>query len=64
MNEFEKIIEDLKHYHRSKKDLQIMYINDRLNKSLQTYYKELSESFNYLSSRNEESVTTKMRRME
>jgi len=46
------ILEDLNKHHRKKSDLLSYYINKRLDKSLETYYKELSYSVNYLKSKN------------
>ena len=35
------MIDELSLYKRDRKELRVKYINERLNKSLQTYYKEL-----------------------
>ena len=43
------LLEDMKYYHRDKEKLLPMYINERLNDSLQVYYKELSNTVSYLS---------------
>lgn len=45
------IIDDLNRYKRDKSKLLTFYVNERLNKSLETYYKELSSSFDYLNHR-------------
>lgn len=47
------MLEDLSKYHRDKKVLLTYYINQRLNKSLETYYKDLSNSFEYLTNKND-----------
>ena len=56
------ILNDLSNYHRNKKELLIYYINQRLNKSLETYYKDLSSSYNYLSSKDTINVAKKFNR--
>lgn len=50
------ILNEMKDYKRPKEDLLVLYINERLNKSLQTYYKELSSSVLFLSSKDEMQV--------
>ena len=47
------ILNDLDNYKRDKKVLLKNYINERLNKSFQTYYSELTKSVNYLKTKNE-----------
>lgn len=61
--DLEDMLKDLSLYHRNKNDLKILYINERLNKSLETYYKELSSSLDYLSNRNQENLAKKVRNM-
>lgn len=61
--DLEGMLKDLGLYHRNKNDLKILYINERLNKSLETYYKELSSSLDYLSNRNQENLAKKVRNM-
>ena len=61
--DLEGMLKDLSLYHRNKSDLKILYINERLNKSLETYYKELSSSLDYLSNRNQENLAKKVRNM-
>lgn len=39
-----------------------MYIEQRLNKSLQSYYKEITNSFDYLKYRNSKKVLDKLNR--
>lgn len=56
------ILDDLSRYHRNKHKLLAYYINERLNKSLETYYKDLSSSYNYLSSKDTINVAKKFNR--
>lgn len=53
LNELYDIKDELSHFKRNKKDLIIQYINERLNKSLETYYKTLIESIKYAEKQNE-----------
>lgn len=63
MNSFKKklllIKEDLSGRHRDKDMLLKFYIAKRLSESLNCYYKELSESVNYLTTKDAESVIKK-----
>ena len=52
---------ELKCYHRSKPDLKKLYLNGRLEASLNTYKKELEDSINFLRTKNE---TTILKRVE
>lgn len=52
-----EIVDDLQNYKRDKKTLLSSYINIRLNDSLKMYYKEMTDSFNYLKYRNEVTVS-------
>lgn len=57
------ILEDLgKYKHTDRNALFISYINERLNKSFQTYYDELTKSINYLSRKNEIRVAKQLNR--
>ena len=58
----EKILEELSHYHNEREKLLSEYINARLNKSLETYYAELTKSFNYLKTKNELNMAKKINR--
>lgn len=65
MSEFGKILDDIKndlskHTGRTRTELMTMYIKDRLNKSLETYYKELDNSFYYLQNKNAKSLYKKL----
>ena len=46
-----KMLNDISKYKRNKDDLLEMYIKERLNKSLETYYNQLSSSLEYLISK-------------
>lgn len=45
------ILTDIQAHKRDRATLMQMYIEDRLNKSLITYYKEISESVEFLNSK-------------
>lgn len=51
--ELENIKQELQFYKKDKKEVLLNNISDRLNKSLNNYYKELTESFRYISKQNE-----------
>ena len=46
-----KMLDDISKYKRNKDDLLEMYIKERINKSLETYYNQLSSSLEYLISK-------------
>lgn len=52
----ENMQEDMKSYHRSRKFLERYYVQLRLNKSLSSYYADLSTSVRYLGDRNVDNV--------
>lgn len=60
MNNLELIIKELDNYKRNKEQLMYKYINDRLTKSLNSYYKELSDSVNFLNSKEELNIIKKI----
>lgn len=62
-NILNNMLKDLSKYRRNKKDLLEMYINDRLSKSLETYYSELSSSLAYLVKKNELRVLKNMTKL-
>ena len=62
-NILNNMLKDLSKYKRNKKDLLEMYINDRLSKSLETYYSELSNSLAYLVKKNELRVLKNMTKL-
>lgn len=45
VDEMKRLISELDSYKRDKKTLYMKYINDRLYRSLQTYYKELRAAY-------------------
>ena len=47
-NRFNKMLNDLSKYKRDKNSLMQMYIENRLNKSLETYYSQLNSSLESL----------------
>lgn len=51
INDLKKMLADISKYKRNKDDLLEMYIKERLNKSLETYYDQLSSSLEYLVSK-------------
>ena len=62
-NILNNMLKDLSKYKRNKKDLLEMYINDRLSKSLETYYAELSNSLACLVKKNELRVLKNMTKL-
>lgn len=40
-----EMIDELNSYKRDRKELRAKYINERLNKSLQTYYREIHNAY-------------------
>ncbi len=44
---------DLNKYHRDKSKLLEYYINTRLNKTIDAYYSDIMDSYNYLNNRDE-----------
>jgi len=60
MNNLELIIKELDNYKRNKEQLMYKYINDRLTKSLNSYYKELRDSVNFLNSKEELKIIKKI----
>lgn len=55
------ILKTLEQYHHSKDDLIVNYIQNRLNKNLSVYYKQLSQSVQFLEQRNSKSVLSKLK---
>ena len=51
---------DMSKHHRSKEELTNYYVQTRLTKSLTAYYKEVSNSVQYLVNRNPETVIRKL----
>ena len=52
MDNLERILQDLSKHHRDKSTLMVEAVNSRLSKSIEAYYKELTDSFNYLAKQN------------
>lgn len=48
----ENMLDEMSKFHRSKDELMSLYVSKRLEKSLQTYYEDLSESVSYLDAKN------------
>lgn len=59
-NHLNTIKSDLSSHHRSKSQLLNYYIQLRLTKSLQVYYKDLNESVLYLSQRKSQNILRKL----
>lgn len=51
---------ELRKYHRDRKQLERYYVNERLSKSLESYYDELRYSVSYLNNRKPDSVFRRM----
>lgn len=47
------ILNDMSKYHRDKDTLNQLYIEDRLQKSLESYYHELNKSIDYLNTKDQ-----------
>lgn len=54
------MLDTLSNYKRNKSDLLQMYINDRLSSSLENYYIELSNNYDYLINRESNRVLKNM----
>lgn len=59
-NNLIEIKKDLSYRHRDREKLNIYYVNERLNKSLITYYEDISRSVKYLNDRKPENVIKKL----
>ena len=57
------IIDDLSGYHSDKEELLKKYTQERLEKSLRQYYKEVEKSLRYLQNRKEDSIIKNSRRI-
>lgn len=62
-NNLNEILDDLSNHHRNKDDLKLSYLNERLNKSLSTYYKEITKTFEYLAYRDDDKLMRKYERI-
>ena len=55
-----KMLKDLNQYKRSKEDLTLFYVNERLNKSLESYIEDITKSEKYLNNRKELNLLRKI----
>ncbi len=55
-NNLQALKEELKNYHRDRKQLEKQYVAERLEKSLNTYYSDLKTRVEYLETRKPESI--------
>lgn len=62
-NNLNEILCELNEHHRDKSTLKLFYLNERLNKSLSTYYHEITKTFEYLSYRNDDNLIKKYERI-
>lgn len=53
---------DLNKHHRDKSKLLEYYINTRLNKTIDAYYSDIMDNYNYLNNRNEFNMIKRMSR--
>ena len=53
---------DLNKHHRDKSKLLAYYINTRLNKTIDAYYSDIMDSYNYLNNRDEFNMIKRMSR--
>lgn len=60
IEDLKKMLEDVKKHKRPKDELLEYYVNCRLNKSIQSYYKELLSSSDGLMTHNVENIIDKM----
>ena len=44
----EGMIEEIQYHKRDKEELLSFYVSERINKQIQTYYKQIMDSFNVL----------------
>jgi hypothetical protein len=58
-----EIEKDLSKYHSDKKDLIQKYTQERLEISVQRYYKDIEKSFSYLQNRSEENLLRNYKRI-
>lgn len=55
----EGMISEIQKHKRKKEDLLPMYVQERINKQVQSYYKQILESYNILQHQNDEPNTIK-----
>ena len=56
----DNVLDELQKYKRDKKTLLSVYIQDRLNRSLLTYYKQLTSSIRYYDRKDELRILKKL----
>ena len=56
------ILEELKTHHRSRAELIETYVTKRLQKSMETYYKEVAQSAEFLAKKDELRMMRKLNR--
>jgi len=56
-----KLLNELSNYHRSKNELVVFYVKERLDKSFNSYYNQITNSYNYVSKNNELQILKKMK---
>jgi hypothetical protein len=57
----EKMLQEIQNYKRKKEDLLPMYVQERINKQIQTYYKQIMDSYSTLThQQNEIKVAKKL----
>ena len=56
MNNFCRVLNELSYYHRDKSTILKSSIEDRLNKSLITYYRSINTSLTYLSNKSPKKI--------
>lgn len=58
-----KMLEEISEHKRDKRYLTQIFIQDRLNKSIETYYDDLTRSYNSLKMKNELHVLRKLNKV-
>lgn len=62
MDNLLEILNELRNHHREKSSIMEQCVNERLKKSLVTYYKEVTQSMEFLSKKDELRIMKKMNR--
>lgn len=58
------MLQELQEYKRDKSVLMPKYVEERLNKSFQTYDKELQQSIQFLTRKHEKSIIKRMKKLD
>lgn len=58
------LLNTLSMYKRNKEDLMTMYVSERLTKSFNTYDKELQQSIEFLTRKNEKSLLKRIKKID